>query len=215
MTIGERLKKLRKSLNLTQQEFSDRLKVSRSNIATYEVGKNNPADAVINLICREFNVSEEWLRTGVGKMFVERSRADELSVFIDQLLKSEPDDIRRRFVTAISRLNTVELEALEKTALLLSDEANNAPVVGAKSETTAQSEPDLAAKVAALERQNEEKDKQLQELAAEIAALNPEPDEEEDEYDPELEAEVAEFRRQCRLEKSTGTSGASTPASAG
>ena len=51
MTIGERLKKLRKALDLTQQEFSDKLKVSRSNIATYEVGKNNPADAVINLIC--------------------------------------------------------------------------------------------------------------------------------------------------------------------
>ena len=70
MTIGERLKKLRKALDLTQQEFSDKLKVSRSNIATYEVGKNNPADAVINLICLEFNVSETWLRTGEGEMFL-------------------------------------------------------------------------------------------------------------------------------------------------
>lgn len=69
MTLGERLKKLRKALGLTQQEFSDKLKVSRSNIATYEVGKNNPTDAVVNLICREFHVNETWLRTGEGEMF--------------------------------------------------------------------------------------------------------------------------------------------------
>lgn len=81
MTIGERLKKLRKALNLTQQEFSDKLKISRSNIATYEVGKSDPAEAVINLICREFNVSETWLRTGEGEMFVPKKEdaLDELA----------------------------------------------------------------------------------------------------------------------------------------
>lgn len=71
MPIGERIKKLRKTLGATQQEFADKLKVSRSNIATYEVGKNNPADAVINLICREFNINETWLRVGEGEMFVQ------------------------------------------------------------------------------------------------------------------------------------------------
>lgn len=64
--------------------------------------------------------------------------------------------------------------------------------------------PDIMSELAELKRQNEE-------LAAKVAAM----DEEEDEYNPELEAEVAEFRRQRRLEKSTGTSGASTSASAG
>lgn len=75
MTLGERLKKLRKALGLTQQEFSDKLKVSRSNIATYEVGKNNPADAVVNLICREFHVNETWLRTGEGEMFNQEAKS--------------------------------------------------------------------------------------------------------------------------------------------
>lgn len=69
-TLNERIRKLRKALDFTQQEFADRLGVSRSNIATYEVGKNNPTDAVISLICREFNVAETWLRTGKGEMFV-------------------------------------------------------------------------------------------------------------------------------------------------
>lgn len=119
MTLGNRIKQLRKTLGLTQQEFADKLKVSRSNIATYEVGKNNPADAVNNLICREFNVSEQWLRTGEGEMFLAKSRADELADFMNDLMRSEPDDIRRRFVTAVSRLSTKELEVLENAALHL------------------------------------------------------------------------------------------------
>ena len=57
---------------------------------------------------------------------MQRTRADELSSFVDQLLQSEPDDIRRRFVTAISRLSTKELEVLERTALHLTDELSSA-----------------------------------------------------------------------------------------
>lgn len=68
--MHERLKSLRKQLRLTQQEFADKLGISRGNIAAYEVAKNAPSDAVILLICRYFNVSEEWLRNGVGDMFV-------------------------------------------------------------------------------------------------------------------------------------------------
>lgn len=64
-----RLKQIRKALNLTQQEFADRLKIKRNTVATYETGKSNPSDAAVVLICREFNVNEEWLRTGVGEMF--------------------------------------------------------------------------------------------------------------------------------------------------
>lgn len=68
--MNERLRKLRKTLDLTQQEFADRLGLKRNTIGQYEIGRNPPIDAVIISICREFNVSEEWLRTGVGEMFV-------------------------------------------------------------------------------------------------------------------------------------------------
>ena len=67
--MNERLKELRRSLNLTQQAFADRLGVKRNTVATYETGKSNPSDAAVLLICREFNVSEIWLRTGEGEMF--------------------------------------------------------------------------------------------------------------------------------------------------
>lgn len=74
--MNERIKKLRKTLNLTQQEFADRISISRGAVATYEVGRNEPIDAVIASICREFNVSETWLRTGKGEMFAPETAFD-------------------------------------------------------------------------------------------------------------------------------------------
>lgn len=114
MTIGERLKKLRKALGLTQQEFADQLKVSRSNIATYEVGKNNPADAVINLICKTFNVSETWLRTDEGDMFAQRSEADELAAVVERLITGESAEFKRRLINALSTLKDEHWVILEE-----------------------------------------------------------------------------------------------------
>ena len=119
MLLNERLKKLRKALDLTQQEFGDRIGIKRNTLANYEIGRNEPIDAVINLICREFNVSETWLRTGEGEMFVKRTRDDELAAFMDELLAEESADFRRRLVTALSRLRPEQWEALEAVALEL------------------------------------------------------------------------------------------------
>jgi transcriptional regulator with XRE-family HTH domain len=67
--MKERLKQLRKVLKLTQQEFADRISVTRSAIASYETGANQPIDVVVSAICREYNVNEQWLKTGEGEMF--------------------------------------------------------------------------------------------------------------------------------------------------
>ena len=83
--MNERLKKLRKELDMTQQEFADKLGTARNNIAGYETGKRNPSNAVISLICREFNINEKWLRTGEGEMFIELSRSDEIAQFVGHL----------------------------------------------------------------------------------------------------------------------------------
>lgn len=67
--LDERIKKLRKVLDLTQQEFANRIGIKRNTIANYEAGRNAPIDSVVSLICREFGVNEAWLRTGEGEMF--------------------------------------------------------------------------------------------------------------------------------------------------
>ena len=67
--MNERIKKLRRALELTQKEFASRLGIKQNTIAKYETNRGNPTVAVISFICREFNVNEEWLRTGNGSMF--------------------------------------------------------------------------------------------------------------------------------------------------
>lgn len=74
MTLGERIKKVRKELDLTQQEFADKIGTTRNNIAGYETRRREPSTAVINLIITKLNVSEEWLRTGEGEMFIQRAK---------------------------------------------------------------------------------------------------------------------------------------------
>lgn len=69
VTLGERIKKVRKTLDLTQQEFADRIGMKRNSIAQVEMGRNT-SDQTIYSICREYNVSETWLRTGKGEMLV-------------------------------------------------------------------------------------------------------------------------------------------------
>ena len=85
--MNERIKALRKELNLTQQEFADRLNIKRGAVANYEIGRNEPIDAVISLICKTFNVNEEWLRDGNGEMFIERSPEEEVGYYVEDLLE--------------------------------------------------------------------------------------------------------------------------------
>lgn len=67
--MKERIRKLRRMLDLTQQAFGERIGIKRNTVANYETGRNEPVDSVVALICREFNVNEGWLRTGEGEMF--------------------------------------------------------------------------------------------------------------------------------------------------
>ena len=68
--MNERLKELRKALHLTQKAFAGKIGAKQNTVATYEMGRNNPSDPVIHSICIAFGVNENWLRNGVGDMFV-------------------------------------------------------------------------------------------------------------------------------------------------
>ena len=84
--MSERIKLLRKTLKLTQQEFADKLNIKRGAVANYEVGRNQPIDAVISLICKTYNVNEDWLRHGKGEMFlpVEDEVGEIVSKLVDE-----------------------------------------------------------------------------------------------------------------------------------
>lgn len=101
--MNERIRKLRRILDLTQQEFADRLGIKRNTIANYESGRNEPIDAVISLICREFNISEEWLRTGEGEMFVQKTEDEEIADLVYDLLDPKDDEF---YIAVLELLHT-------------------------------------------------------------------------------------------------------------
>ena len=68
--MNNRIRTLRKYLDLTQQEFAQKIGSSQNILANYETGRRNPSNSVINNICKTFNVREEWLRNGEGEMFL-------------------------------------------------------------------------------------------------------------------------------------------------
>lgn len=119
--MNERIKKLRKALGLTQQKFADEIGVKQNTVAQYEIGRNPPTDTVISLICLEFRVNEEWLRTGEGEMFIQLSRDEELAAFFGDLLAGEPD-FKQRLMSVLARLSEDEWALLEKMAESLASE---------------------------------------------------------------------------------------------
>lgn len=118
MIIYERIKELRKELGLNQEEFGERLGVSRSVIANIEYDRLKRPDqkeSLYKLICKEFNVNEEWLRTGNGEMFVPLTRNQLITDFATDLIM-EDNTFKKRLVEALAKLDESEWEVLEKLA---------------------------------------------------------------------------------------------------
>lgn len=114
--MKDRIKKIRKELDLTQQEFADKIGIKRNSLANYETGRNTPMDAIVTSICREFNVNEEWLRTGKGEMFNELDIEDQLMIWAGKVLNGKDSAFKKRFVTMLMGLSEDEWEFLKKKA---------------------------------------------------------------------------------------------------
>ena len=127
--MKDRIKKLRKSLDMTQQEFANRIGVNRNTIGQYEIGRNEPIDTVINLICREFNVNEDWLRNGGSdeNMFIKLTEDEELAMYTQILLDSTDDimaDMIKDFIVVYEKLDNDSKQVLKNVAKSLLDKAN-------------------------------------------------------------------------------------------
>lgn len=118
--MKDRIKKVRKKLDLTQQEFADKLGLKQNTIATYEIGRTNPSDQAIISICREFDVNESWLRTGEGEMFEQLSDKEKLMKATAHILKGSDSAVISAIQTLIityDQLDDTSKAVLEKIAL--------------------------------------------------------------------------------------------------
>ena len=112
--MKERIKELRKTLGLTLELFGDKVGVGKSTISRIENGTNGLTEQMILSICREFNVNEEWLRTGSGEMFKDMTLDEEIISFIGDIQWDASNTFKKRFISAIAKLNEEEWKVLEK-----------------------------------------------------------------------------------------------------
>ena len=114
--MKDRIKEVRKAMGMNQTDFGARIRAAQGTIAGYEIGSRVPSDTTILLICREFGVSETWLRTGAGEMFQAKSREEELGALADSLFRERPGSFRAAVVTTLLRFDPggPEWEVLER-----------------------------------------------------------------------------------------------------
>ena len=120
-TISERISRIVQESGMTKTAFADKINVSQAFVSQMCSGVKTPSDRTIADICREFGVSEAWLRDGVEPMYRPKSRNDELTAFMGDILSGDPD-FRARFVSVLARLSTDEWALLEKMAQKLVEE---------------------------------------------------------------------------------------------
>lgn len=113
MTQGERVKEVRRTQGLTLEKFGDRLGVTKQTISRIENGVNALTDQMAKAICREFGVSESWLRTGEGEMIEPTTPSEHLLAYVARI-STEPDkEFQIEFLTALSRMKPEQWKLVE------------------------------------------------------------------------------------------------------
>lgn len=121
--MNERIKRLRTELGLSQLEFAEKIGLTKNYISLVENGNRQFADNTIKSLCLTFDVSETWLRTGDGEMFIKLSRDEQIADFVGKALSGKAEDeFKRRFVSALSKLSEDAWKALEEVCDRLAEE---------------------------------------------------------------------------------------------
>ena len=95
--MKDRIKELRRALDLTQDEFGGRIGITKSSISTMESGRSNPSEQTLRSMCREFGASYVWLTTGEGSMFENGGDDAALHIMVDRVMASENERVKQIF----------------------------------------------------------------------------------------------------------------------
>lgn len=115
MTQGERVREIRKAKGLTLEKFGDKIGLKKNSVSQIENGKNELTEANAKAICREYNVSEKWLKNEAGEMFLV-DRQEQIAKLTADLFKGEKKSFKERLILALAGLDESEWEMLEKIA---------------------------------------------------------------------------------------------------
>lgn len=118
--MNERLKELRSVLGITLEEFGKKVGITRSAVGRLEKGERNLTEQMIISICREFDVSEEWLRTGEGDMFERLTDQQKVMKYAGLLLKDTDSVVAnaiKTFLVTYGQLDDTSKAVLNKIVL--------------------------------------------------------------------------------------------------
>lgn len=119
--MNTRIQQIRKTAKMTQDEFAEKIGVSKNFVWMIEKGERVPSARTVKDICREFKVNYEWLTKGIGDMFIQNKRKSEIADFVGSVLNGEADSFKIRLVEILANLNESEWETLQKLANALAD----------------------------------------------------------------------------------------------
>ena len=119
--MNTRIAYIRKESNLTQQEFADRLGLTKNYVSLIETGGRKPSERTLSDICREFGCNEIWLKTGDGEPFQKESRQEQIMRFATQTVNGS-DEFKKAFVSMLAKMDADDWENLAKLFRKLSGE---------------------------------------------------------------------------------------------
>lgn len=171
--INSRIKEFVENSGMKKGKIAEKLNISQPFLSQICAGVRNPSDRTIADICREFNISEEWLRTGKGEPYARKDREDQLTEAVNGLLSGENPEFKRRLVKVLSTLNESQWTFLEeKLAEIMGNHESAAVSAMTAVEEEAETIPPLtkeeAAEVPGKERLSE---KEIRRRVAEYEAL--------------------------------------------
>ena len=107
----------------TQESFAKYLGVSKDNIASYESGRRNPSDAFMNLLCQKCGVNIEWLRSGCGDPYIEKTDEELIAKFFGEVEALDADSFTFRFIKMLASMNSEQRKLFEEMGQMLLDQA--------------------------------------------------------------------------------------------
>ena len=110
--MNSRIVELRKSKGWTQDEFAEKMGISKNYVSLIENGKKIPGDRLTSDICRIFDINKDWLLTGNGEPTIKRTRNQEIASFMNDVMELPDEDFKKRLIEALSKLNESQWETL-------------------------------------------------------------------------------------------------------
>lgn len=127
MEIFDRIKEIRKENNLTQTEFAEKLGVTRSVISNIELNrlaKPNQKTSLIKLICKEFDINEEWLLTGTGEKYVIEKEDEKLAGALAEISLSDNEKLKN-LIEKMIKLDDKHLDVILNLIEVILEDTNS------------------------------------------------------------------------------------------